>query len=218
MKKNRCLCIPDESWWPDRVNTFMKETAQHAREVRENAMDFMELSEGLPSLAALKNTKYAQMPVGMARATIQDEYPFRPTLCPQRLSCCGLCAVPCKQRCLQDIYQRLFYILFDVYVGEVTLEKADWKVRLAYKTLMDPRTTYDSLVLTLNAFLTKERDDIYADYSVEEEYVQTKTGGYRKKKDPETGEIKLLEWPGSGLCPFCVPRVLYHKVRSDCRE
>ena len=216
-QKNRCLCV-SHSKWEDKA-TLQKYITQCAVKLRESTQHtgVLDRGSGLTTLLDLKSTSWARQPISVTRALIQEEIPFRPTPCAKIVNCCGLCTVKCLHRCVQDTYQRLYEVVFPLHIGAQKIEEVPADVRAAYKTMLDPRTTYEELVETVNAFIDR-KDEYYANYSCEEVYYQTKNGPYRKKTDPETGEVIMYNWPSSGMCPFCVPRVLYYKLRSQAGD
>lgn len=212
--KNRCLCIPSFKW--EDKKKLQEYISAKAILLKDSAKctDIMDRGRGLTSLLDLKETHWSSESIERTRALIQEEIPFRTQMCTKVVNCCGLCTIKCLHRCVQDVYQRLYSVVFKLHIGLVTEEEVSRDILAAYKTMCDPRTSYEELVETVNAFIEKEEEH-YANYTCEEEYYQTKTGTYRKRTNPETGEVMLLNWPVSGLCPFCVPRVLYYKNRNS---
>lgn len=130
--------------------------------------------------------------------------------------CCGGCTHKnCSIRCPQDVINRAYLICGNIFWSPEDeksrrYEESPFYVKMMYKELTSEHPRYfaiDSMVrecLNINAQL---------DYSPQKEYEEyydfkKNTWGIRPKVNPDTGEILLLHWPRSGMCPFCLPAVL----------
>lgn len=160
------------------------------------------------------------------------QIPFRNYGCPRAtLTCCGSCSRKCDCRCPQDVLQRAYmkiaHLLFmrergeddalEAYLKKVPLgvrylfeewtseSPSYFKIQAQVTELIDPRKNKELRRIIkeeYNSADTPERQD-YAP-AMEYEYDE-KTGTTKKKVDEKTGAVSYLEWPLSGMCPFCLP-------------
>ena len=236
--RSRCCCIPDNKWCADNyrlTNEYIQGRCQHAIEVRnipgilESKDDYFEeskrlktLSNGLTNLLALKEHPLARTGnINYIRSCIQDEIPFKPKECVYMLSCCGVCSRYCYHRCIQDILHKLYIKAYNIYAGIIPYEKASVISRVSYDVLMNSKTNYQTLLEVLYSFATymwdEEREDegfdmdnYKYDYAPRTEVTTDCIGRDRKICNPETGEVIFSNWPESGMCPYCIPRVLVY--------
>lgn len=160
------------------------------------------------------------------------------------LTCCCSCTRMCNKRCPQDVLNRAYiscaYVL-DAGTPEEFNEryaKASTPVQMLCKEMLSetPRFFAISAMVSemispvFNKQLEKTISEVYGnddspyklDYAVAIEYEEhcvTLPNGYvdvrlRKKVDPETGEVSILHWPRSGMCPYCLPTGLMDRRRT----
>lgn len=222
--RTKCCCIPDARW-SDRtkLDDYLRGCSAKAREVKEKYADQPEkLVSGLTCLLDLKKLGYDN--VDVARGVIQENIPFKFDTCMNLVSCCGFCVRRCKKRCVQDILHKLYMKAIPVYLGQTT---GDTIAREACKALLSPTVTYDTLNNIVNYAFTRagsttidKMEDIDDTVSFRYNYApQTlctpdKLGRLHKEFNPETGEIYIIKWPESGLCPYCVPQITYTQKRG----
>lgn len=151
--------------------------------------------------------------------TISDTIPFRGGPCSRSIRCCGMCSRQCYTRCVQDCLHRLF--MWRKLV-ESTPSTEREKLPLSFRLIVNQKFESHSQMSwcvgeilsqktnsTLkeymkNASLRPEENPYKIDYAPQVE-VDPHTG--KRKCDPITGELCIMEWPRTGLCPFCLPNV-----------
>ena len=97
-------------------------------------------------------------------------------------------------------------------------DKSPLHVRYLYDELTSEHPRYFVLYETLNDYLksrnyrrTEDRPDKLVYSPMFETEIVTKSHSkdgeqiVRKVVDPQTGYAKILNWPRSGVCPFCLP-------------
>lgn len=230
-KKPRCICIPNGKWWDADHNEVTESTQEYIKEcVRKATMEGGELT----NLLALKKLGYKD--VYHARAMMMDEVPFKLKICRSGMACCGICTRRCDYRCVQDVIHKLYMKAACIYTGALAFEDADIASREAYKALTNPNTNYETLVDIVNSIYVKaggklsEENRCNRDLSHDDldrymyEYAPialarpNAAGAMLRERNPETGEVLLLEWPETGLCPFCIPRTTYIRKPSGGRR
>ena len=163
------------------------------------------------------------------RELIDSHIPFRHNACPRGLMvCCGFCSHQCRGRCPQDVMFRAHlytdlidperlseypYIIQCLY-KEMHPEEGEpqyVKIKVLIMEILDPQRNPD-----LERWLI-EHDSIdnpnRLDYAPATEYIERiirlpngeEDLKVQKKVDPKTGNVCLVEWPRSGVCPFCWP-------------
>ena len=165
-----------------------------------------------------------------------SEIPFRYRNCPRSsMVCCGSCTKFCNSRCPQDVLNRAHIMCASIIYaqeGEArrrAYEAADTPIKFLYDELTSDLPRYFAIAAavsniispTQNKALEKHIAEVYndedspyrLDYAPVIEYEQFKDR-YRKKVDLETGEVKVLHWPRSGMCPFCLPNGLSERRRK----
>ena len=151
--------------------------------------------------------------------TISDTIPFRGGPCPRSIRCCGMCSRQCYTRCVQDCLHRLF--MWRKLV-ESTPSTEREKLPLSFRLIVHQKFESHSQMswcvgeilsrktnsilkeYMKNASLRPEENPYKIDYAPQVE-VDPHTG--KRKCDPLTGELCIMEWPRTGLCPFCLPNV-----------
>lgn len=204
---------------------------KHPDEYQE-ALRLEKLANGLTCLQTLQKSPVAKSGnIGLIRSVIQDDIPFRVAGCSFMLSCCGMCSRKCDVRCVQDTLHKLYLKAFSVYAG---ISEGDVFARTACQVLMDPNINYATMLEVLYSFSIhdwneeieklKEEDNFDSenykyDYAPRTEAVFTTSGRRQQKCNPETGEVLFTNWPDSGLCPYCLPRVLvYPSIQNKARK
>lgn len=148
---------------------------------------------------------------------IMEVIPFRNDECTRSKRCCGVCTRQCHSRCMQDCLNRLY--MWRMMVATTPEDRVPLAIRMIVK--QDFETLYDLswcvgdiVSRNANAELKKYMVDnnMYPgenpyklDYSPRVD-IDEKTG--KRKVDPVSGAIHYLDWPKSGLCPFCLPKVI----------
>lgn len=168
--------------------------------------------------------------------------PFRYKGCSRSaMSCCGSCTRMCKVRCPQDVMQRAFLFCANVLCAKTEEEKqaryktSNTAVQLLYDELTCKVPRYFAIAEMVtnmispfyNKQLEKELLEIYGnedsphrlDYAPVIEYetipgTRPEEGRLRKRVNVETGEVCVLDWPRSGMCPFCLPVGLSERRRA----
>lgn len=175
----------------------------------------------------------------------ESRIPFRYAGCPRgSLACCCSCTRLCNHRCPQDVMHRAYLFCGNILEAQTVeeakerFERADTATQLLYQELTSPAPRYfaiASMVTEISTPIFNKKLEKYIqetgnvenpyklDYApvvvMEEEYI-TRPNGYvetrwRKKVDPETGNVAIIAWPGSGMCPFCLPTGLVDRRRKS---
>lgn len=161
-----------------------------------------------------------------------EQIPFRNYGCPRAgLVCCGTCSRKCDCRCPQDVLQRAYmkiaHMLYAYERGDqrslymycklaplgvrylfeewISANPSYFRIQAQVAELIDPRKNKELQRIIKEEYHgedTPEKQD-YAPV-IEYEY-DSKTGATKKKVDEKTGAVSYLEWPLSGMCPFCLP-------------
>lgn len=150
-------------------------------------------------------------------ATISEIVPFRGGPCARSRRCCGMCTRQCYHRCVQDCLHRLY--MWKKLVASSPADVVPLNIRLiATQKFYDhaqlswvvgdilSRNTNSKLKEYMdNASLRTEENPYKIDYSPQVE-LDPRTG--RRRCDPISGELCIMHWPRSGLCPYCLPNVV----------
>lgn len=151
---------------------------------------------------------------------ISDTIPFRGGPCPRSIRCCGMCSRQCSTRCVQDCLHRLFmWHRLVESTPSTEREKLPLGLRLIVNQkfeshsqmswcvgeILSQKTNRALKEYMKNASLRPEENPYKIDYAPQV-VVDPHTG--KRKCDPLTGELCIMEWPRTGLCPFCLPDVL----------
>lgn len=161
---------------------------------------------------------------------------FRYRGCPRStLLCCGSCMRVCKSRCSQDVLNRAFLLCANIiYASEgdkaERYKQAGTAIQFLYDEMVSEVPKYFAisamLIDIISPVFNKELERIIGeqygnedspyrmDYAPVIEYESTSDGRYRKKVDIESGEVSVLHWPRSGMCPFCLPTGLSDRRRK----
>lgn len=145
--------------------------------------------------------------------------PFRNNKCVKSPRCCGDCSQRCPNRCLQDCLHRLHtWKMMVESTPEELRNEIPLGIRMAVKQKFTSPETLSMVVGEIissfynpqvkeylqQAGLKPDQNPYKMDYGPKVA-IDPSTG--RRMVEPETGRIKLLDWPQSGLCPYCLPKV-----------
>ena len=190
---------------------YPRDAAQHHKVAREFLATYPERDNwNLLNLQDLYNA-------GNSIGHISELLPFRSEECRRSKRCCGLCTRQCKYRCVQDSLHRLS--MWRMLVENTPEDERD-KIALGIRmiALMHFETPEDlswnvGEIISRNSNtklkeymenekLRPEENPYKIDYAPQAE-VDPKSG--KRITDPISGNISILSWPTSGLCPFCLP-------------
>lgn len=175
----------------------------------------------------------------------ESHVPFRYEGCPRgSLACCCSCTRLCNHRCPQDVMHRAYLFcgnLLEARTPEEVRERfsrADTAVQLLYMEMSSESPRYfaiASMVTEMSTPIFNKKLERYIqetgnlenpykiDYApvilMEEKFITHPNGEietrWQKKVDPETGNVAIIPWPGSGMCPFCLPTGLVDRRRRS---
>ena len=250
MLKTRCCCSASPKWYssvrkgPSQlVDDYLVQCAMRANEIRntehilehrddeyQESIRLEQLSKGLTCLLNLREHPAANEPtIGLRRAILEQEMPFKTQGCITMVGCCGECTRKCKFRCVQDILNKLYTKAINIYMGYIKYEDAPFENRIAYDTLMSTQINYETILSVYDSVFSyrtgfkcnkvEDREDFDTEnykynYMPMVDYIITNKGKMRKQTDPNTGRLLIHEWPESGLCPFCLPQVMYYTIKD----
>ena len=163
---------------------------------------------------------------------LQQGIPFRQAVRSDKctLFCCCACTdYTCVCRCPQDVLHRINLICAPFMYGrDINHVPLYTKYLLEEFTSEHPR--YFVLYATLQEYLksrncgrTDDRPDKLVYSPMFETEIVTKSHNkegeqiVRKVVDPKTGYAKILNWPRSGVCPFCLPSGTLMRNRIEGR-
>lgn len=174
----------------------------------------------------------------------ESHVPFRYEGCPRgSLACCCSCTRLCNHRCPQDVMHRAYLFCGNLLEARGTEEwlerfqRADTATQLLYMELISKSPRYfaiASMVTEMSTPIFNKKLEKYIqdtgnvenphkiDYApvivMEEKFITLPNGQvdvqWRKKVDPETGNVAIIPWPGSGMCPYCLPTGLVDRRRK----
>ena len=197
---------------------LLKQPENHLRNLKETHSQLLEANSGFWGIEDIREY-----------FLITKQIPFRNYGCPRStLTCCGSCTRRCDCRCPQDVLQRAYMkvapLLYapDEEVLQARLRSVPLGIRYLYEEWISEEPSYLRIQAQITELIdpkqnkqlrkiieeeyhnedTPERQD-YAP-TIEYEYDE-KTQSTKKKVDRDTGVVAYLEWPHSGLCPFCLP-------------
>ena len=197
---------------------LLNQPENHLRNLKETYAELLEANKGFWVIEDIREY-----------LLITKQIPFRNYGCPRStLTCCGSCSRKCDCRCPQDVLQRAYMKIAPLlyapnrdaladrlrnvplgvkylYEEWVSPEPSYLRIQAQVTELIDPRQNKQLRMIIeeeYNNSDTPERLD-YAP-TVEFEYNE-RTRTTKKKVDTETGVVSYLEYPLSGLCPFCLP-------------
>ena len=188
------------------------------------------IATGKPyTLVNLRDATSTDLDIVSIREAYVSMYPFRIRYCPSKaMTCCGCCTQVCPSRCVMDCLTKLGMHLASKHQDGLRIE--------VQRLLTDKNTTYKRLLFVVNELISVRRNKRLADnmrerygddtklkceenpwrfnYSPDMQmYVSPKTGKLRRKVDLNTGIIQFYDYPKSGLCPYCMPKVTIDKSK-----
>lgn len=171
--------------------------------------------------------------------------PFRWEGCTRgAMSCCCSCTRLCNHRCPQDVMHRAYLFCGNILEARTEEEakeryaQASTGAQMLYLEMTSESPRYFAIASMVTELCTpifnkkleryiQETGNVenphkidYAPVIVMEEEHITQPNGYvethwRKKVDPATGNVAYIPWPGSGMCPYCLPTGLVDRRRKD---
>lgn len=179
------------------------------------------------NLMALKDMYEA----GNSLAEISTVVPFRGGECPRTRRCCGDCVRQCYSRCVQDCLHRIWVWRKMV---ESTPEDERKRIPLAVRLIVNQEfESHRHMSWCVGEILSRKTNTQLKEYMERaglNDYTHPYRNDYgpmvqldpntgRRMVNPNTGEIKLVKWPESGLCPYCLPNVTIdrHYVKKEVK-
>lgn len=166
------------------------------------------------SLGETEWSLYTIRQMGEAGNTVEDiqqVVPFRGGPCVRTLQCCSVCTRVCHTRCIQDCMTRLY--MWQQIFKNTPKEERD-KLPLNIRMISVQKfESWQHLSDTVGEMISKKNNPSLRGYtyathpqklSYEPAFEIDEHSG-RPKSDPTTGEYKIIKWPKSGLCPYCLP-------------
>ncbi len=163
---------------------------------------------------------------------LQQGIPFRQAVRSDTctLFCCCACTdYTCVCRCPQDVLHRINLICAPFMYGK-DINRAPLYTKYLLEEFTSEHPRYFVLYATLQEHLksrnygrTDERPDKLVYSPMFETEIVTKSHNkegeqiVRKVVDPKTGYAKILNWPLSGVCPFCLPSGTLMRNRIEGR-
>lgn len=151
---------------------------------------------------------------------IGESIPFRNDRCVRSMRCCGQCTIRCANRCVQDSLHRV-YLWRQMYesMDEETRKNLPLGIRMAATqefTSAEQLSYVVGEILSVasnpelkqymqDAGMRADEHPYKMDYAQTYEY-DSVTG--KRVVNPMTGDLRLVAWPESGLCPYCIPHVV----------
>lgn len=224
----KCYCMGNPEYWDDankcvtdKVNKYIQECAIHARKIHQEAQAVTDpveryriLSQGLTGLHTLKEYDFGY--AAEARVKFDGVVPFKIRYCANAFKCCGTCMQYCEYRCVQDVLHRFYLWCYGCY----TEKESSREIQIMTAKLMDPRVKFEELLDMMYSKISpvvnkRLAKDLREEVLDENPYVLnyepiipghlSEKGKYVKEVDPDTGMYRVIQWPDSGLCPYCMP-------------
>ena len=187
----------------------------------------------LPSLPASASAS----PEDIRGQLLQQNIPFRQSNKCSMFCCCACTNYKCMHRCPQDVLHRINLICAGFSSAlKYSNSNSNMPQYLCRKYIFEEFTSehprYFVLYATLQDYLrirnskfgcTGERPDKLVYSPMFETEIVTKSHNkegeqiVRKVVDPKTGYAKILNWPRSGVCPFCLPSGTLMRNRIEGR-
>lgn len=152
-------------------------------------------------------------------AIISEVVPFRSEECRRSKRCCGVCTRRCYARCLQDSLHRLYMWRKlvettpkdeqeSIPLGIRMIVKKDFdnhrELSWAVGEILSQSSNTTVKEYMQDAKLRPEENPYKVDYAPQ---VAISPVDGRRMADPVTGALHIMEWPETGLCPYCLPEV-----------
>ena len=192
-----------------------------------------------PSAVALTSTSNLISPEDIRAQLLQQGIPFRQSNKCSMFCCCACTNYKCMHRCPQDVLHRINLIcagFSSALSYSNSNSNSNMPQYLCRKYIFEEFTSehprYFVLYATLQDYLrirnskfgcTGERPDKLVYSPMFETEIVTKSHNkegeqiVRKVVDPKTGYAKILNWPLSGVCPFCLPSGTLMRNRIEGR-
>lgn len=147
----------------------------------------------------------------------------QPRACPcNSVYCCGTCRRACEFRCPQDVIQRALFACFPYLDsdGRNHSQAIPLWIRLLLSEFKKawPETKQEGVVpsyyvlksMVEDSFRNKDVVDYWkanriSPISLDYAPQVLRDARGRKLRDPITNELLIMEWPLSGMCPYCFP-------------
>ena len=178
-------------------------------------------------------------PEDIREQLLQQNIPFRQSNKCTMFCCCACTNYKCMHRCPQDVLHRINLICAGFSAAlrySNSNSNSNMPQYLCRKYIFEEFTSehprYFVLYATLQDYLrirnskfgcTGERPDKLVYSPMFETEIVTKSHNkegeqiVRKVVDPKTGYAKILNWPRSGVCPFCLPSGTLMRNRIEGR-
>ena len=201
--KRLCCCIPQPHITSQDIKEMVQDESKQMFNLRERYTGEEDIMD-------------------IRRELLDSHIPFRFRLCPfGSMACCGYCQKRCTKRCPQDVMFRARVLTAGV--TPETMPKQTYAIQCLYKELhpADGEIVYAHVHDLVNDIVyqlgkegkDKDHEEYRLDYAPEFEYTERlirRPNGEEeirisKKVDPKTGNISIVHWPRSGVCPFCWP-------------
>ena len=189
----------------------------------------------LASSLASAPTPNPASPADIRAQPLQQGIPFRQSNKCSMFCCCACTNYKCMHRCPQDVLHRINLICAG-FSSALRYSNSNIPQYLCRKYIFEEFTSehprYFVLYATLQDYLrirnskfgcTGERPDKLVYSPMFETEIVTKSHNkegeqiVRKVVDPKTGYAKILNWPLSGVCPFCLPSGTLMRNRIEGR-
>ena len=189
------------------------------------------------SLAHTSTSLTDPAPEDIRAQLLQQNIPFRQSNKCTMFCCCACTNYKCMHRCPQDVLHRINLICAGFSSAlRHSNSHSNMPQYLCRKYIFEEFTSehprYFVLYATLQDYLrirnskfgcTGERPDKLVYSPMFETEIVTKSHNkegeqiVRKVVDPKTGYAKILNWPRSGVCPFCLPSGTLMRNRIEGR-
>lgn len=155
-------------------------------------------------------------------STIESTIPFRGGSCPRSMRCCGMCTRQCQTRCVQDCLHRLY--MWKQLVDNTPEDERE-QIPLSIRYIVNQKfESHAHLSLLVGEILSRNRNPLVDQYMKDAHLYHTENPykidysprvasdeNGKRIVNPETGELVVLYWPQSGLCPYCLPKITHDR-------
>lgn len=148
---------------------------------------------------------------GNTLESIQQVVPFRGGPCNRTSRCCSVCTRRCNQRCIQDCLTRLYmWSQIVKNTPESEREKLPLNIRMIVVQRFD---SWEQLSCAVGEMISKNYNPALRGFTYEEHpqklnyepAIEIDPSSGKRRVNPVTGELSILKWPKTGLCPYCLP-------------
>lgn len=145
--------------------------------------------------------------------------PFKGGACSRTMKCCGVCTRMCRHRCVHDCLHRLY--MWNQMI-ENTPEELRNQIPLGIRLAVNQKfESYEHMSVVVSEIINQRRNTMLREYMEHEQLRHTENPykidyapqeeidphSGKRRVNPNSGELIYVEWPRSGLCPFCMPDV-----------